>query len=131
MKKKCTNNKCRKVFVVKNQNVSCPYCGKKYPRLGTSSPQNHKGVHIFGIECENNMIGLLLLIRKWTGKELSEIRELMDSESIFIKAKEISNSYPKMADGKRGSHIKSPLKSFTEELDELGCFYEVVNRRMS
>ena len=131
MKKKCTNNKCRKVFVVKAKNVKCPYYGKKYPRLGTSSPKNHKGVHIFGIECDNNMIGLLLLIRKWTGKELSEISTLMDAGSFFIEAKEISNNHPKMAYGKRGSHIKSPLKSFTEELDELGCFYEVVNRRMS
>ena len=128
MKKKCTNNKCRKVFVVKTQNVSCPYCGKKYPRLGTSSPQNHKGVHIFGIECNNNMIRLLLLIRKWTGKEVLETKKLISSESFFIGVEEISNNYSKMAkaDGKRGLQIESPLKSFTKELDELGCLYEVV-----
>ena len=34
MKKKCTNSSCRKVFSVNSFSVSCPYCGKAYPRLG-------------------------------------------------------------------------------------------------
>lgn len=33
MKKRCTNNNCRKTFVVKEDTTSCPYCFKWYPRL--------------------------------------------------------------------------------------------------
>lgn len=33
MKKRCTNNKCREYFTIKTDTASCPYCGKKYPRL--------------------------------------------------------------------------------------------------
>ena len=147
MKKKCTNNKCRKVFVVKAKNVKCPYCGKKYPRLkdakavnkeynmndrklliGTSSRNYYKGVRISGRGCPNTKIRLLLKIREWTGKGLLETKKLIDSDSFFIGAEEISNNHPKMAkiDSKRGLHIESPLKGFTKELDELGCLYEVV-----
>lgn len=34
--KKCTNSKCRKVFKIRMEppyTISCPYCGKKYPRI--------------------------------------------------------------------------------------------------
>lgn len=35
MKKKCTNSNCRKVFTITvDNNVVCPFCGKKYPRIG-------------------------------------------------------------------------------------------------
>ena len=33
MKKRCTNNKCRKNFVVKENSSYCLYCNRKYPRL--------------------------------------------------------------------------------------------------
>lgn len=39
MKKKCTNSSCRRTFFYQTawNRISCPYCGKEYPRLGNSS----------------------------------------------------------------------------------------------
>lgn len=36
MRKRCTNNKCRRIFSVKVETVCCPFCGKLYPRLHTN-----------------------------------------------------------------------------------------------
>lgn len=39
MKKKCTNSSCRRTFFYRAawNRISCPYCGKEYPRLGSTS----------------------------------------------------------------------------------------------
>ena len=38
MKKRCTNSACRRVFPLRRDvEVTCPYCGKKYPRMMSCS----------------------------------------------------------------------------------------------
>lgn len=120
MRKRCTNNKCRKYFVVKENTSCCPYCGKKYPRL--QGALSNKGdcntdLHdefwdkeistlrmflagmpsmkvtkgVYLIDYESfNKIKIIKTVRKWTGLGLKETKELVESVPVLIESSSIT-----------------------------------------
>lgn len=56
MKKRCTNNMCRKNFTVKPDTICCPFCGKKYPRLKChENKRNKENIMPNFAECLSNL----------------------------------------------------------------------------
>lgn len=134
MKKRCTNNICRKNFIVNAKTVGCPYCGKKYPRLNSTFINNKaknkpRGIYLLEPE-QANKVATIKIVRKWTGKGLKEAKEIVDSAPILIGADEIGFYYlnPSIARLTGGLAIPngSPVNYFTKELDEEGCLYEII-----
>lgn len=120
MKKKCTNNKCRKNFVVKENTSCCPYCGKKYPRLHgallakgdcnkdmsadfldkeikslrrllTGMPYMEVPKGVYLVNYDiSNKIKVIRAVRKWTGLGLKETKELVESAPVLIETSNIT-----------------------------------------
>lgn len=146
MKKKCTSNKCRKNFVVKENTSCCPYCGKKYPRLHgallakgdcnkdmsadfldkeikslrrllTGMPYMEVPKGVYLVNYDiSNKIKIIRAVRKWTGLGLKETKELVESAPVLIETNNITFN-----------HLNSSLNELTGEWitqmgNPLDCF---------
>ena len=146
MKKKCTNNKCRKNFVVKENTSCCPYCGKKYPRLHgallakgdcnkdmsadfwdkeikslrrllAGMPYMEVPKGVYLVNYDiSNKIKIIRAVRKWTGLGLKETKELVESAPVLIETSNITFN-----------HLNSSLNELTGEWitqmgNPLDCF---------
>ena len=81
MRKKCTNSSCRRMFSAKAENkVSCPYCGREYPRL---LPGSDRTVVLWN--SGYSKLGVIKVVRKYTGLGLRDAKKLVDSAPSIVK----------------------------------------------
>ncbi len=88
MRKKCTNSSCRRTFTVEAVNkVSCPYCGRVYPRItpapAASSVQTNWSVVLFGTA--QRKIPTIKVIRMLTGLGLKEAKAMVDNVPSVVR----------------------------------------------
>lgn len=88
MRKKCTNSSCRRMFAVEAVNkVSCPFCGKMYPRItpapaADSASTDWSVVLFFPAE---RKLHTIKVIRILTGLSLKEAKALMDNVPSIVR----------------------------------------------
>jgi ribosomal protein L7/L12 len=81
MRKKCTNSSCRRTFTVEPVNkVSCPYCGREYPRLLPGSDRT-----VVLLNPGYSRLGVIKLARKYTGLGFKDAKKLVDSAPSIVK----------------------------------------------
>ena len=71
MKKRCTNSKCRRLFVA---GPICPYCGKEYPRILSI---NHQ-VHLINMG-KNKILTVMTIRDKNKESSLLDIRKMVEN----------------------------------------------------
>ena len=88
MRKKCTNSSCRRTFTVEAVNkVSCPFCGKMYPRINPapaegSASTNWSAVLFYPAE---RKLHTIKVIRMLTGLSLKEAKSLTDNVPSVVR----------------------------------------------
>ena len=88
MRKKCTNSSCRRMFTVEPVNkVSCPYCGRVYPRIppapAESSVQTNWSVVLY---CTSERkLHTIKVIRMLTGLGLKDAKAVVDNAPSIIR----------------------------------------------
>jgi large subunit ribosomal protein L7/L12 len=88
MRKKCTNSSCRRTFTVEAVNkVSCPYCGRVYPRippaLATGSVQTNWSVVLYSTS--QRKLPTVKVIRALTGLGLKAAKSLVDNAPSVVR----------------------------------------------
>ena len=88
MRKKCTNSSCRRMFTVEPVNkVSCPYCGRVYPRIlpvpAGSSVQTNWSVVLYSTS--ERKLPTIKVIRMLTGLGLKDAKAVGDNAPSIIR----------------------------------------------
>ena len=88
MRKKCTNSTCRRTFTVEAVNkVSCPYCGRVYPRIlpapAGSSVQTNWSVVLYSTS--ERKLPTIKVIRMLTGLGLKDAKAVVDNAPSIIR----------------------------------------------
>lgn len=88
MRKKCTNSSCRRSFTVEAVNkVSCPYCGRVYPRIhpapGATRLQTNWSVVLFSTA--ERKLPTIKTIRALTGLGLKAAKSLVDNAPSVVR----------------------------------------------
>lgn len=88
MRKKCTNSSCRRTFTVEAVNkVSCPYCGRVYPRIppapAGSSVQTNWSVVLYSTS--ERKIPTIKVIRMLTGLGLKDAKAVVDNAPSIVR----------------------------------------------
>lgn len=107
MKKKCTNSKCRKTFthvIEKGIVVTCPYCGKKYPRIKVEGEE--RGVYIYSA---SNWVWTARVLRSNTNLKLKGCADLLHSLPYLVTQEDVLND------------DVAALRNLATLLSEVGC----------
>ena len=88
MRKKCTNSSCRRTFTVEAVNkVSCPYCGRVYPRIppapATGSIQTNWSVVLYSTS--QRKLPTVKVIRMLTGLGLKDAKAVVDNAPSIVR----------------------------------------------
>jgi len=88
MRKKCTNSSCRRMFTVEPVNkVSCPYCGRVYPRIppapATDSVQTNWSVVLYSTGLRK--LPTIKVIRMLTGLGLKDAKAVVDNAPSIVR----------------------------------------------
>ena len=87
MKKRCTNSACRRVFSLnaekEEKSVSCPYCGKQYPRVEPAN--NGCWDVVLNVPDHNGLkVKMIKSIRILTGLGLRKSKEILDAGKPLV-----------------------------------------------
>lgn len=102
MKKRCTNSECRRMFTISSYAVTCPYCGKEYPRLHGSRPVVIR-INATGAK---RLRALLYLFhgKKITREEIAQYRNMTVFEIPCASREEAGKMYNEMR--RKGIHAE-------------------------
>ena len=77
MQKQCTNSACRRSFSVSSTHGVCPWCGKKYPRLGVARPKHVQSLVLSSYS--GNKYHVVRAVRRLTGIDIFQSKKLVES----------------------------------------------------
>ena len=88
MRKKCTNSSCRRIFTAEAVNkVSCPYCGRVYPRI-TPAPDASDVQTNWSVVLLSNAqrkLPTIKVVRMLTGLSLKEAKVMVDNVPAVVR----------------------------------------------
>lgn len=132
LRKTCTNSSCRRTFTVKAETkVSCPFCGREYPRISPMPEPCYKWSVVL-VHSGASKLNAVKVIRRFSGLGLREAKALADNVPSVLK-RNVSRLEAQMlcsalqevgacAELVRGKSITSPQKKKADwNVVLLGC----------